>query len=345
TPRRATPRPPTPTRGTGTTLVRRTKNVTRFSHVGPRKNAARSWTRTSRRGLSLQTRRRLRWPQARWPYMPTDADYMQVYDPTFQYSIPQCGSAKPFSGAAANKQCVWDSKFNAFVLSASSTLYEKVDPRILPKGWIFKRNIKGINVRGAVRSYALTRLTLEGRQGPTADAPAGGNLHAAPFGKNFTHIPIIELSITIVITKDDVPKDWLEGFERFGRGHLVSFIAVLERGDKKGHMHIQATTRVHALHGQMDVFKSYMVDYLTGFTVQKSTKVQAKPLVGTQTFLGTIGYVLKVENQPSNFGGYVCSDDVTPPIILAAKKEFRHMRADQIHFPTCTRRPPTTLAD
>jgi hypothetical protein len=85
---------------------------------------------------------------------------------------------------------------------------------------------------------------------------------------------------------------------------------------------------VHALHGQMDVIKSFMVDYFTGFTVQKSTKVQVKPLEGTQTFLGMIGYVLKVENQPSNFAGYVRSDDVTPAIILAAKKEFHRMRSD-----------------
>ncbi|KAJ1444305.1 hypothetical protein M885DRAFT_553303, partial [Pelagophyceae sp. CCMP2097] len=280
-------------------------------------------------------------PNTSWPYMPADHDYIRVYDPTFQYSIPQCGSAKPFSGTAANKQCEWDSKFNAFVLSASSTLYGKVEPRNLPKGWIFMRNIKMTNVRGAVRSYALTRPALEGRQGPTADAPAGGNLHAAPFGNNFTHLPIIELSITIVLTKDDVPKDWLEGFKRFGKDHLVSFVAALERGDKKNHLHIQATARVHALHGQMDVIKSFMVDYFTGFTVQKSTKVQVKPLEGTQTFLSMIGYVLKVENQPSNFAGYVCSDDVTPAIILAAKKEFHRMRSDIMARSISRVHPPT----
>ncbi|KAJ1448458.1 hypothetical protein M885DRAFT_590878 [Pelagophyceae sp. CCMP2097] len=112
-------------------------------------------------------------------------------------------------------------------------------------------------------------------------------MHAAPFGKGFTNIPTIELSITVVALKADVPDDWLHGFHRFGLDHCVSHIAALERGEKQKNLHIQATARIHACVEQMDA-----------------------------------------QGQPTNFGGFVCSDDITDNVLNLAKKEYHRMRPD-----------------
>ncbi|KAJ1448270.1 hypothetical protein M885DRAFT_590967 [Pelagophyceae sp. CCMP2097] len=78
----------------------------------------------------------------------------------------------------------------------------------------------------------------------------------------------------------------------------------------------------------MDVIKSFMVDYFAAFNATKNTKVQVKPLEGTQTYLGMIGYVLKAQGQPTNFGGFVRSDDITDDVLNLAKKEYHRMRPD-----------------
>ncbi|KAJ1446103.1 hypothetical protein M885DRAFT_578156 [Pelagophyceae sp. CCMP2097] len=260
-------------------------------------------------------------------YVPTLTDYQRPYDGSMNSSIPECGASKPFS-PSANKECEWSSDDNAYVMHASSTKFATRDPQNIPHGWIWSRAIGSCNKRGAVRSHALTSLALEGREGPTSDAPAGKKMHAAPFGKEFSNIPTIELSITVVATKTDVPNDWIQGFHRFALEHCISHIGALERGDKQKNLHIQATARIHTHPEQMDVIKSFMVDYFTGFSATNNTKVQVKPLEGTQTYLGMIGYVLKVEGQPTNFGGFVCSDDITEEVRQSAKKEYHRMRPD-----------------
>jgi hypothetical protein len=270
-------------------------------------------------------------------YVAIPQDYLRPYADGDNNRLPVCGACKPFS-TYANKECEWSSDDNAYVIIASSTKFLTKDPTKLPLGWIWSRAIGPTKKRGAVRSHALTCLAMQGQVGPTADAPAGTKMHAAPFGKQFSHVSTIELSITVVTTKSDVPDDWLQGFGRFGEEHCDSYIAALERGEKQKNLHIQATAKIHARPEQIEVIKSFMVDYFTGFTATKNTKVQVKPLEGTQTFLAMIGYVLKVEGQPTNFAGFVCSDDITEDVRKEGKKEYHRMRpnilAGKVRFKT-----------
>ncbi|KAJ1445378.1 hypothetical protein M885DRAFT_579303 [Pelagophyceae sp. CCMP2097] len=227
----------------------------------------------------------------------------------------------PKAGDYERDKCKWSQPHNGFMMNDDGP-YAKTAPQNLAFGWIWKRDIGQLKERGAIRSHALTSFHIEGRQPPTASAAAGDKLMAPLFGNLYPDIPVTDWSITVVVVKGDIEKSWLEGFEVFGKEYCVSFCASSERGDTKKHMHIQATAKIRARAGQAGMIKAYMTEFFDGFQAMKNTKVQVKPYEATHKYSCMIGYVLKNQNNPTKFDGFVKSDDITPDVIAAAKRDY-----------------------